>query len=74
MIELAKDPEPRNALGRTARVQRVYDAGMNLCDALRLVGMHEESKDLEDYILNLVVDLSALEITDTVSETSEVAK
>jgi len=36
--------------------------------------MHEESKDLEDYILNLVVDLSALEITDTVSETSEVAK
>lgn len=74
MIELAKDDVPRNAQGRTPRVQRVYDAGMQLSDALRLVGMHEESTDLEAWVLSVVAELSELEKTDRVSETSGVAK
>lgn len=74
MIELAKDDVQRNAQGRTPRVQRVYDAGMQLSNALRLVGMHEESTDIEGWVLSVVAELNELEKTDRVSETSGVAK
>ena len=74
MIELAKDDVQRNAQGRTPRVQRVYDAGMQLSNALRLVGLHEESTDIEGWVLGVVAELNELEKTDRVSETSGESK
>ena len=47
-----------NHAGRTPEVQRVYDAGMQLADALRLVGRLEESQDMELWVLGVVGELT----------------
>ena len=61
MIEVAKDNEQRNNLGRTPRVQRVYDTGMQFSNALRLVGLHEESTEVEAWVLSVVKELTEKE-------------
>lgn len=38
---------------RSHLVQRVYNSGMQLADALRLLGKHEESHEIEVWVLNL---------------------
>lgn len=49
MIELATDDK----VTRSHLVQRVYNSGMQLADALRLLGKHEESHEIEVWVLNL---------------------
>lgn len=61
MTETETNTEKPNNLGRTPRVQRVYDTGMQLSNALRLVGMHEESNDLEAWVLSVVNELTMLD-------------
>lgn len=55
--------------GRYRVAQSLYTNGMNLAQNLRMVQMHEEAHQLEVWVLAL-----RKEITDTMSETSEVTK
>ena len=42
---------------RTKEIQRVYDAGMGLANALRWVSMQEEANDIEIWVLGMINDL-----------------
>jgi hypothetical protein len=59
--ETKPEKENRNNLGRTPRVQRVYDTGMQFSNALRLVGLHEESTEVEAWVLSVVKELTEKE-------------
>ena len=45
-----KKPEPRD-------IKRVYTAGMNLAGELRLLGKHDESHQIEVWVLALCKEL-----------------
>jgi hypothetical protein len=55
--------------GRFRVAQSLYTNGMNLAQNLRTLHMHEEAHQMEVWVLAL-----RQEITDTMSETSEVTK
>lgn len=46
---------------RPQKIQRVYDTGMQLANALRLVSMQEEANDLELWVLGMVTELEDME-------------
>lgn len=52
---------PTKATTRPQKIQRVYDTGMQLANALRLVSMQEEANDLELWVLGMVTELEDME-------------
>lgn len=36
---------------------KIYNAGMQLANALRLAGLHEEAHEIELWVLSLVIEL-----------------
>jgi hypothetical protein len=46
-------------------VKRVYTAGMNLANQLRLIGKHDEAHQIEVWILSLCEDLRKQHETNT---------
>lgn len=47
----------KDKVTRSHLVQRAYNSGMQLADALRLLGKHEESKQIEIWVLQITNEM-----------------